>query len=150
MVSAIFGTIIGLVGIIVGIVFLSTTGGYTKIDAKVLSDSICIPTNKNKDNDNQSCTTMISYLNQKKDIDTEGIHYYKGGTLTVWYKTNDPSVVTVDNPHNKKTLGIIFLIMGIVIPLFLWGWYLLTRKYKAAAAVGGAASAINMVSNTFN
>ena len=68
MISAIIGTIIGLIGIVVGIIFLSTTGGYTKISAKVLSDSICVPsptTNKD-DADKQSCNTKISYLNQQK------------------------------------------------------------------------------------
>ena len=64
--------------------------------------------------------------------------------VTVYYNPNSPDKGELTS-DNSKILGIIFIIVGVVIPLFAWLWLWITYKSKFAAAAGGVAGAINLI-----
>ena len=145
MVSAIILSIIGTILIIIGTVFLFTANTYSEDNhARVVSDSIC--TTSYQDNKN-TCDTIVTYKKKqfKKTIETGYKKYKTGDTITVWYKKNTPEDVTISPP--TKTVGIGLIIIAIILILTSWGWYWLTKKYKGAAAVGGATSIVNNIIN---
>jgi hypothetical protein len=129
--AAIFGTFFPIIFIIIGIVYLSNTGN-------VVNGSITSTGNSNSNNDG-TCRYQklkVSYTvggvsyNETPTNDGETSCYYNvGSSVYVYYDTSNPAKCTVHS-FNKKNSGIAFIIWGVLLAIFGWGIYFLSKMSK--------------------
>ena len=151
VVGAVMGTLVGLVLITVGIVMIVH---HTKLTSEVLG------TVKNPNcssafiNDNKvayNCTFEVAYTVEEKPytkeitLDDSPRVYSAGDSVTVYYDPKDPSNAST-NSDNTKVPGIIFLVIGIIVPIGAWLWWYFAHRYKAVAAAGGVAAGLDLLS----
>lgn len=150
-IGAIFASIIGLVFVIIGIVAVSRKNSLTNDVEGKITKAIC-GTPYQKDNQQlYNCTIDIEYTvdNKKYTIQTtktDNFQQYEGQTINVYYNPSTPKKGAIQS-DSSKTVGIIFIGAGLIIPAFAWLWLWITYKSKFAAAAGGVAGAFNLVKN---
>jgi hypothetical protein len=150
-IGAIFATVIGLVLFIIGIVDVSRKTSLTNtVEGKITKANCGVP----YQSDNQqlyNCTIDIEYTvdNKKYSISiskTDNFQQIEGQTINVYYNPSTPEKGAIQS-DNSKTVGIIFIGAGLLIPAFAWLWLWIAYKSKFAAAAGGVAGAINLFKN---
>ena len=68
-------------------------------------------------------------------------------TTPIYINPSNPSDISQNSDNSYKVGGIIFIVLGIIVPLFSYLNWWLTRKYKTLAAVEGVQSGINIIRN---
>jgi hypothetical protein len=156
--SAVIGTIIGVIIIIVAIVIISHQSNIKKTMGKASTDSVCVDSTSCTSSGNppvQQCTTtkscrnIVEYTvngkNYRETMNTGNIEYHTGDDMVVYYNANDPA--NLESALIPIWIPLILIFIGLLVISGGWMWVYITRKSKAAAAIGGAASGIGMISN---
>lgn len=143
-IGAIFGTIVGIIMIISGLVMLNKeTIKIELISGKVLNLN-CRPLQNNE----QNCSINISYRYNNQDY-TKYVQYTGKNMyaltqiIDVYVNRDDPSSIYIEDP-NSYTKGRILLFFGLFIVIAGWIWYWLSKKYKFLAASGGVSGVLNL------
>jgi hypothetical protein len=68
----------------------------------------------------------------------------RGQTIKVFYDSNDPSDMSLDQVK-PKYIGMILVCIGCCLPLFAALQYYLVQHYKIAAAATGTSNAFGLV-----
>ena len=145
--SAIIGTLIGIILIIVSIIAFRHKITLTSKTSGVVNEA----PNCNKDSDNnESCSFKVKLkaTGETVNIDTNYVVNYKLGDKinTIYYNPDDTSKAALE-PDNETMLAIILLIMGIFAIIIPWVIVWLTNHFKAFAAVEGAEGVYNIFRN---
>ena len=156
IIGVIFGTIIGLALLVVGIVLIvkkyklnvSTMG-------TIMNDPNC-SRHKEKDSGTMyDCNGMnIAYVVDGKSYTLNGstnstYNYVKGNSIRVYYQSDKPSnaALSSDNTH---IAGWISVLIGLVMLIGSWFWFIMAMKYKFVAAAEGVAGAAGLVSDAIH
>lgn len=149
IVGAVFGSIIALGMIIVGIVILKYRSHMRSTSGVVLEESNCGKTtyydDKNRAVSSTRCQTKVQYAVNGKiitGIAGGGFPYFKGDRITVYYDPATPNHPELD--IGPKGLGWYLIGGALIVLLLVWVWVLITRKYKMAAAAGGAGAVLGV------
>ena len=140
IISAIFGTLIGIFFIIVGIYIILHKSHLKSTVGDVVKPSSCYNTIENGNN-YKSCTTNVSYSvkgqKYEKTINTGSSELTPGtGNITIWYSPVNPG-----NPEYNPAptwIGWVIILVALLVIFGAWFWVWLTHKYKVAAAAEGA------------
>lgn len=157
VISAIFGTLIGLAMIISGIYImkhrshLKTTKGIVvplSEDSEIGSE--CQTTKSKKGSTSLSCVSYVSYKIGENEyshvqVNTGSSRHNVGDELTLYYDPKNPENPEV-NPI-PKSIGLGILIGGVFVLFGSWLWVYLTMESKDIAAVGGAVTVAKMFRN---
>lgn len=150
VISAVIGTILSILLMIGGAYIIYHRSYLRSVKGEVLEDSVCSTTTDAKGNSSTSCMTKVtyevdghSYPNPQKPLNSGSKSYRAGQPITVYYDPNNPNDADL-NPV-PKWIGILAIVISIVIIIGSWFWVWVTRKYKFAAAAGGASHAVDMV-----
>jgi len=146
LISAIIGSIIAIVMIIIGIYILASKNNNTKISAtitKINNDAtgIC-------DTKDLNCTITVSYIynniEQTKNISKpNSVQVYKVGDTIDVYVNNNGSV-SGDQNTPPKIMGGVLIIIALIILASSWFWYWASKKYKVVAAAQGIGGVLNI------
>ena len=150
-IGAIFASIIGLFFLIIGIIGVSRKSSLTSNTEGKITDVNCSTPYNDNGEQKYNCTVSIEYTVDNKQYSitktiTDNFQHYKGESITVYYNPNTPGKAET-NSDNSKIVGVVFIIVGLIIPAFAWLWLWITYKSKFAAAAGGVAGAINLIKN---
>jgi hypothetical protein len=150
LLSAILGTIFGLVMVIAGIYFLVKKPDRYAVDGKVLKingneKGVC-PLAGNMYN----CNMTIQYTYKDELYNTDIYYnaprqYNVGDTISVYVLTSNPKDIVVGEPV-PRWFGGLLLVFGLIFIAAGWFWYWASRKWKPVAAaegVGGMYRIIN-------
>ncbi len=149
LLSAIIGTLIGVVLIIGGIYLLVKKQDRDAIEGKIIKINGS-ETGQCQNSDVLTCILTIQYAyngqNYVSDIDYNGkTMYFAGQTATVYVLQTDPHSATVEQPV-PKWMGGVLLGFGLLIALGGWFWYWASTKWKVVAAAEGAGGLLKVVS----
>jgi hypothetical protein len=144
--SAIIGSIIGVILLIVGIWLLASKQTYSKITSAIIKDADCKRVTEGKSVIND-CVLSIEYTidskKYEKKINTRDNLYSIGSTIKIRYNPDVPTDTSTS--VGRKWIGIILLAIGLLILFGVWiHWYIVTT-YKFAAAAQGVGTAYNFV-----
>lgn len=146
VVSAIFGTIISIGLLILGIYIIRHKSHLLSVPGSVVEDSKCT-TSYSQQRPATTCRTKISYdvdgTNYTQTVDTGAMNYGKSSKVTVWYSPGDPSDPEL-NPATKG-MGWILIVIVFFICFGSWIWVWVTRKSKVAAVAGGAIEDVSLL-----
>ena len=97
------------------------------------------------------CNLTISYKVDGKSYSTTEntstrVPYKDGDSMTVYYDPKAPSDGATTSDGGSTILGVIFIIIGVIIPAACWVWWYAARKSKAVAAVGGVMTGLDVIS----
>lgn len=150
-IGAIFASVIGLVFIIIGIVSVSHKTSLTNKVKGTITTATCGPPYQSDNQQLYNCSLTIEYTvdNKKYTISSttnDNFQHIAQENIDVYYNPSKPGKGAIKS-DNTKTMGIIFIVVGIIIPAFAWLWLWITYKSKFAAAAGGAAAAFNLMKN---
>lgn len=147
-ISAIFISIIGLPFLIGGIyiavrkiVESRVSGAVKSINGS--STGQCQQQQNDGNNTQYSCTITVGFTFQGKDytqdISYQGSQaYIVGQQVPVYVDNNDPSQVSL-TATLPRWVGFIMIAVVVVLVSVSWLWVYLSSRYKAVAAVEGAA-----------
>ena len=148
--KAIFGTLIALILIALGIFMLTRKNKFPMRATGTVTNSKC------DESDPKSVTCTISFVftpSNGKPIASAPMavnqSYIKGQTITVFYEEDNPNNFVI-NPAPVKWIGWILLISGLLMLVFLWVWLWVVSKNNTAAAMNGAAEGVGMVDNVMD
>lgn len=150
IIGVIFGTIIGIIMIIIGIYMISKKNKYTeKIKGKVTNYPDC---NKHTDKNTTSyeCNVNVSYIIDGKTYNLKDKHtdtyikYTKNKQIDVYYNPKNPSDGSLASDDERR-FGWIVLVIGIFVLLGSWISLWFIMHYKFMAALYGATGAIEML-----
>jgi hypothetical protein len=147
-ISAIIGTIIAIGMIIAGIYIINHKGHLKSVDGKVTKASYNCNTQTHDKDTTTTCKFDISYIVDSKTYTktfSSTDKFSVDQTVTVWYDPNHPDQGEF-NPLSKN-VGSVLISSAIFITISVWLWVWLTRRYKFAAAAGGASSIFDMFKN---
>lgn len=137
VVSAIFGTILSICILIVGISALVYKSHMKSVPAQVMEDSKCT-SEPSPQQEYDLCKTKISYkvdnVTYTPTVNSGTTRYTAGTKVTAWYSPDSPGNPDL-NPF-PKWLGWVLIIIAILIFIGVWAWVWITRKSKFAAASG--------------
>lgn len=143
LIGLIFGSVIAIIFIIVGVIFLKKTNIYTEKTKGVIREISCEPRGKTVE-----CIANVEYIHQNKKYSNtftlSGRYWNLNDVMDVKYNPDDPSDSSI-NMLGNKTIGGIFLGIGIFTFLCSWLSYYVTRRFKFAAAASGVGSAYNTI-----
>jgi len=148
-IGAITATIVGVIMIVAGIILIiHKTKRTASVDAIIPQKGASCFKDTN-DADNYNCIVNVNSSIGSSIIKTDGpINYAELTALDkmnvkIFYDPNNPSDVglTSDNSH---VLGWVLLVIAIFMIIGSWLWVWITRKYKMAAAAGGASTIFDM------
>lgn len=156
VIGAIFGTIIGI-GLIIGGIFAlihktKLTGETTGTSIDNQGNQVPIWCSSTSDQDNHQsyqCHFKLQYQPDKKKytkiFDTSSSTNYTDQTeITVYYNPDDPGDASLSK-DDYHTVGYVLIGFGIFLLLGSWIGLWVVYHYKFAAAVSGAAGAIDMI-----
>ena len=153
VVGVVFGTVIGLIMIVVGIFMIVH---HTKLTSQTQGtiekgqNDLCTPYAKNNTTV-WDCNFTVDYnvggtaYKQNIILNDSSRSYHPGESIKIYYDPNNPDDSS-NTSDETKIPGIILLVVGIVIPLGAWLWWYFARKYKAVAAAGGVAAGLDLLS----
>ena len=152
VIGVVFGTITGLIMVIVGIFMIVH---HTKLTAQTTGtidggQDFCTASSKNNAVV-YNCSFNVNYKIKGKAyvkyliLTDSSIQYRDKGTINIYYDPNNPNDAS-NTSDATRVPGIILLVVGIVITLGAWLWLYFTRKYKAVAAAGGVAAGLDLLS----
>ena len=153
-IKAIFGSIIGLIMLIVGIILVSKRTVRTeKVSATIEKIIKCNEIKEDKKPSTYSCTFTASYtINNKEYINTftttGNIEKFPGEIITLYYDPNNTSDILPES-DNFHILGWILIGISIFMVASLVTWAYVAYKYKPIAALTGTVSSIEMVKSVF-
>ena len=144
-ISAVLASVIGIFLIITGIVAVKHKTTLTSKVVGTVEKADCGEENGG----NYNCTVNVSYNVKNKEYNiTKSVDdtskKFKGEQITVYYNPSSPENGELIS-DNTKTVGIILIVVGVLVPLFAWLWLWITYKSKSAAAAGGVAGAVNLL-----
>ena len=146
VVSAIFGTIISIGLLIIGIYIIRHRSHLRSVPGHVTKDSRC-NTDYSRDHKVTTCKTPISYevdgVKYNPTVDSGSSEYTNGADVTVWYSPGSPDRPEL-NPASKL-VGWALIAFSLLVCIGVWVWVVVTRKSKFAAAAGGATELVSMV-----
>lgn len=152
--SAILGTLISVVMIIVAINIIKNRRRLISVNGKVTKSSMdnnCltqtdINSSRGRTRTVTTCNFDVNYQASNNQSYTKTFSstdmFFIGDNVTVWYDPNNPN-----NAEYKPTstiFGWIIIGIGVFIILGGWFWVWVTRQYKFAAAAGGVKAAVNI------
>ena len=143
-IGLIISSIIGISLIVVGISFIYSKDTYTiKTEAKVLEYN-CIPQDTV-----YRCTLKVQYKIYGKTYTsvvptTSNVDYKFIDNVMIYADPEDPTNIVIYK-FNKKLIGSLMILFGILIPLFAWIWYYITLKSKFAASASGVVSVVDLL-----
>jgi len=144
--SAIFGTIISIVMLIIGISVISHKSHLRSVPGQVMEDAECTTTDSQQQTFT-TCRTKISYevdgVTYTPTVDSGSFQYTAGTEVTVWYSPSSPERPEL-NPF-PKWVGWMLIIFAFLICIGVWIWVWVTRKSKVAAAAGGAIELVSLI-----
>lgn len=148
-IGAIMSTIIGIIFIVIGIFDIKHKTTLTASTQGKINNADCGGGYNDGSGEKYQCTVNVSYTVDNKNYSItkttdDTSKHYKGESVTVHYNPSSPENGELVS-DNSKTIGIIFIVIGIIIPLFAWLWLWITYKSKFAAAAGGVAAAVNLL-----
>ena len=134
------GSIIGIVMIAVGIYLVRNKAAQSVNTTAEVATAECktveVGTPK-KPRSTVRCDLTVTYTVNGKQLTTpltdEGTSYSKGSIVNIQYNPDNPSDIRLKQAANK-TVGIILIVIGLVIMLGSIIWFIITLKYKIAAA----------------
>jgi hypothetical protein len=142
LITAIIGTIISVIMIIIGINLMLTKINTTSVEGTILNVR-CIP----GENNSQNCNINVSYEyngKQNKNIQYIGnVVYTENQKVTIYINKDNDSEIYLQNP-SPKTLGVTLLIIGLLILGGVWLMFWLSKRYKFLAAAEGVSGAYNL------
>jgi len=156
-ISLVICSIIGLIFIIVGFFLLykyyNDSDKHTyEVSAKILSVSSCsnnvnlmgcnIDLSYNYNGKNYTVNNFLYEFNKQTNLNS-----VIDTTTPIYINPSNPSDISQNSDNSYKVGGIIFIVLGIIVPLFSYLNWWLTRKYKTLAAVEGVQSGINIIRN---
>lgn len=135
--GAVISSIIGVGLIIYGIMILTNKFDRSGVEGIV----------KTIDCNARDCSVNVDYIYNNTNYNMwfygiKKVSYSVGSKIIVYVKDNNPTDVTIDTPPNNTT-GIIILVVGIVIPILGWLWYLGTKKYRELGALSAVSAILN-------
>ena len=153
-IGAVFTTVIAVIFVIIGIVLLFHKTVYSKTTQGVIIDTPTCDSNHNNNDVTYNCYniqiiyTVDGKVYPMQTLTSSGSTRYVRGPVTIYYDPSDPSKIslTLDNYH---TAGIVLIVVGLIIAIIAWIWFVITMRYKAVAAVGGVSSGIEMIGGAF-
>ena len=145
VISAVIGTIICIALIGFGIYLLVHKSKHTATASGKVITSVCIPNNDNSNYYNCTLTVAYNKINNTIEDSSSPIKYEEGAIVTVYYDPSNPSDASLE-PDTPKTVGWVLIIIAVVVLILLWVWVYVTQKSETAAAVGGAAEGLNILS----
>ena len=142
---SIFGTIIGLLLIALGIFMLTRKNKYPMRAVGTVQSAKC----DDSDAKNVTCTITFQFTpNNGKSITSAPMlvnqSYVKGQNVTVHYDPANPNNFLL-NPAPIKWIGGILLAFGLLILVFVWVWMWVVNRNKTAAVMNGAVEGVGMV-----
>jgi uncharacterized membrane protein len=142
--SFIFGTIIAIFLVCIGVWLLFRKDKYTGVTTGVVTAAKCESSAKSTD-----CNLTVEYTVDSKKLTissfTSGKKTYKNGdTLSVRYDPANPTDAST-NTLSSRTVGFILIGVGILIALFSFVYYYMVSNYKIAAAAAGVHTVYEVV-----
>jgi len=142
---SIFGTIVALILIVVGIFMLTRKNTFSMRAVGTVQSSKC----DDSDPKHVMCTITFQFTpDNGKSITSAPMavnqSYIKGQNITVHYEAANPNNFVV-NPAPIKWIGWIFLAFGLLLLVFVWVWLWVVSKNKTAAVMNGAVEGVGMV-----
>ena len=153
LIGSIFGTIIAILLIVIGIYLIRAKNAYTiKTTGKITK-----ATNTKKYNNNKyvyDVALVISYvvsnntLESTLNIPNSNIQYQEQQILNI--QVNDANLKDIKlESTSTKIIGIGLIIGAFVIILLSWITYYFVSKHKSVAAITGSVSAFSDITNIF-
>ena len=151
--KAVFGVIIGIIFIAVGIYLIVKKVKRTATVDAVITNVICKQTVQQSNNDVEySCTFDATYTIDGKST-TKNLSslpslekLVDGATITLYYDPNNNTDISTES-GNYHFFGWMFIGLGLLVSISGVVWAYLANKYKPIAAVSGAVSGIEMLRN---
>jgi hypothetical protein len=137
IIGTIFGNIILLIFVIIGIVLIRKKNTMTsQVNGKV-TEAKCIHEGKTT-NCNGTIEYEVNGTKYKKDFTTTKV-LNKGDVKVVKYDPSDPNVFAVDVVPVKAIGWIMVIVCGLfMVASWIWLWFVMTFKLAAAATGVGA------------
>ena len=135
--------IIAIIMILCGVWALKSSSG-DGVHTKHTSGTLVNPPTCSKD---QRCSSNISYSVNSTTYTTTG--QFTGpapSTVTVAYNPGNPSDATTNVPP-PQFIGILFIVVGVLIPILSYGVYYATMHSKLFAQVEGGSAVIGVAEN---
>ena len=153
--KAVFGVIIGIIFIAVGIYLIVKKVKRTATVDAVITTVKCTQINEKSNNDVEySCKFDATYTIDGKSM-TKNLsslpslqELVEGSTITLYYDPNHNTDISTDS-GNYHLFGWLFIGLGLLVSISGVVWAYLANKYKPIAAVSGAVSGIEMLRNVF-
>tara|TARA_Y100000389_G_C17410024_1_gene490321 strand:- start:772 stop:1293 length:522 start_codon:yes stop_codon:yes gene_type:complete len=142
IISFVISIISALVLIPLGIYFIVRKTKLTKSATGTIENITSI-------GDHRDLQVQFTDLNNKKRTVTISDYstnpYQTGQNIQIFYDPNNPQNANSTN-DDSHVLGIIFIVIGIILPLLSGLWLYFTRKSKVAAAAGGVFAGLDLLS----
>ncbi len=151
--KAIFGCIIGLILIIVGLVLLFRKVTRSASLSATISNVNCVSSNINGNTQYNCSYTAIYTLDQPNQTlsvtnNISSTILTNGSTITLYYDpTNHSDISTTSGDY--RIIGWICIGLGILIAISVIVWAYLANKYKAIGAAEGVISGVGIIRNVF-
>ena len=134
------GCVVGIILLSIGIYLMRHKASQTEESMAKIVDSKCtiIQTGTDKQpSQTTQCNMIVSYKvsgkEYKTNLVTNGRNYALNETISIQYNPNNPSDIREKAPTNK-TIGIVLLLVGLGVMIVSIVWFIITLKYKIAAA----------------
>jgi hypothetical protein len=148
VVGGIFGTLIGIILIAVGVFFSLESTRLSqqlraRITSKTCSNDLCrlgVEYTPPSNGGGQPCqTTIVIGRSEAQDLRV-------GGTVTIFYDPRRPCQnPSLESRRVNIALGLILIFSGILIIVVVWFVVWLTQQYTFAAATEGVLTVIDLV-----
>jgi ribosomal protein S8E len=146
LMSALFSTFICIIMILVGFWIKDINIKKSETTSGIINSAEC-----NIEKNKTTCMATVIYtVNNVKytnQYTSQGI-VNKGQRIEVYYNPLDPNDFTVENYTYYAGVGMI--VLGIIIVISSWVWFLLSYIYKPVAAISGVGAMGNMMMPSFN
>ena len=134
------GCVIGIILISFGVYLMRHKASQTEDVMAKIVDSKCtiVQTGTDKQpSQTTQCNMNVSYTvsgkEYKTNLVTSGRNYAPNELISIQYNPNNPSDIREKTAANK-TIGIVLLLVGLGIIVISIVWFIITLKYKIAAA----------------
>jgi hypothetical protein len=152
--KAVFGVIIGIILISVGIYLIVKKVKRTSTVNATIANVNCVQTKQSNNDVEYSCKFDATYIIDGQTI-TKNLsslpineELVEGSTITLYYDPNNQTDISTDS-GNFHIIGWLCIAFGLLISISGVVWAYLANKYKPVAAVSGAITGIEMLKNIF-
>lgn len=168
--GGLFGTIIGLLIVGIGIYFIVEGSKRTKSIKGNITKSSCNPkfdlpiivfpgsneeelqSKNTNDGTGSFCDITVDWVGKNDQTCTSEFtventkEFDIGNQITVYFDPSDPcNTGSLDSQRDSKTIGLIMIVVGVIFLLLVWLSVYLVYRFKFLAASSGVGSAISII-----